>query len=575
MAGLVTLDRELVVDGFAGGGGASLGIEQAVRRPVDIAINHDRKAIAMHEANHPRTRHYQTDIHNVDPEAATQGVPVGFAWFSPDCTHHSRARGGKPVEKGIRDLAWVVVRWAQAVRPRVIIVENVEEFLGWGPIDEHNKPIKSRAGETFRSWVNSLKGQGYTVDWRTLWAHEYGAPTKRKRIFVVARRDGLPIVWPEVTHGEPTLLEPGLLPYRTAAECLDWWLPCPSIFLTREEARELRRATGIDCRRPLVDATMRRIANGVRRYVIDASEPFIVRTGHYSNLTGEGAGFRGQGTGQPLATVTSINDYGLVMPFVANLTHQGGDRVESLTEPWRTITGAHRGEKALVAAHMTTIDNQSSRNGSSAASAPLATTVTENRHALVTAFLAGHGGRMGQSPERSVEAPYHTITAKADTGLIASTMVKLYGTDRSGAPVTQPMPTISAQGQHLGEVRAFLAKYYGNDKHGASLRDPMHTITSKERMGLVTVYGEPYQIIDIGQRMLQARELFRAQGFPEEYVIEPIVDGKPLTKTDQVAMCGNSVVPQVARALVEANVVALGQSHLWRGYETAGLEAAG
>lgn len=570
----------MVVDNFAGGGGASLGIEQAIGRPVDVAINHDRLAIAMHEANHPDTRHYHDDIWSVDPREVARGREIALAWFSPDCTHFSKAAGRRPRDKGIRGLAWVVIEWAARVRPNVIMLENVEEFRTWGPLDDEGYPIPDRAGETFGEWLQALRGLGYEVEWRELRAHEYGAPTIRKRLFIIARCDGEPIVWPERTH------DGDAMPYRTAAECIDWSIPCPSIF---------------ERRRPLAENTMRRIANGVRRYVLEAREPFIVRTGHYSNITGEGATFRGQSTAQPLSTVTSVNDYGLVVPHVASLTHRGGDRVESLEEPFRTITAAHRGEKALIAPAIVRMNHADQAKPSDSVEEPLRTITSQhNKHQLVEAFLARHfggmtgrdlrdplpttlgkgaqnqlvaahivkhfGGQVGQSAER----PLPTITTRnVTTQVVASHLVKLYGTAQDGAPLTEPMPTVTATGQHVGEVRAFLLKYYGNDRNGQGLADPMHTVTSRDRLGLVTVEGEDYQIIDIGMRMLTPRELFRAQGFPEGYVIDPIVDGKRLTKTAQVRMCGNSVSPPVARALVAANVGRLETQGRWNGYELA------
>lgn len=496
---------ELIVDNFAGGGGASAGIEAALGRPIDIAINHDPEAIAMHTMNHPSTLHLCESVWKVDIRAVVAGRRVGLAWFSPDCKHFSKAKGGKPVEKKIRGLAWVALRWAGLVKPRVICLENVEEFQTWGPV-VNGKPCPRRKGMTFKRWVTQLRNLGYEVQWRKLKACDYGAPTIRKRLFVIARRDGLPIVWPEETHGAPGSLFPK--PYRTAAECIDWSIPCPSIFLTKEEGR----AIGVN--RPLAEATMRRIARGVKRYVIDAAEPFIV-----------------------------------------SLTHHGADRVESIHEPFRTLTGAHRGEKALV-----------------------------------TPFLAGLGGRMGQSPERTASDPYHTITAKADTALVAvflakhfgghetpgadardpmatvtsadhhalvsSHLVKLRGTCRDGQPTDEPVATISAQGTHLGEVRAFLLKYYSTDQ-SPQLTEPMHTLTTKHRIGLVTVHGQDYVIADIGMRMLTPRELFRAQGFPESYIIDrgrDVQTGREvkLTKTAQVRMCGNSVSPPAAEAIVRA-----------------------
>lgn len=396
---------ELIVDNFAGGGGASTGIELATGRSVDIAINHDPAAIAMHRANHPSSKHYCENVWDVDPVEACAGRPVGLAWFSPDCKHFSKAKGGKPVEKAIRGLAWVAIRWAKLVRPRVIILENVEEFTTWGPLIG-NRPDPMRKGQTFRRFVHALKRYGYRVEWNELRACDYGAPTIRKRFFLIARCDGLPIIWPEPTHGDPSTLfvASGILhPWRTAAEIIDWTIPCPSIY---------------DRKKPLCENTMRRIARGLRKFVLEHPQPYIV------------------------------DDH--IAPFLIQYhTEQSGKEV--------------RGQ---------------------AVDKPLMTADSSNRYGLVTALLI---------------------------------------------------------------------KYYGQGE-GQSLREPLHTITAKDRFGLVIVRGEPYQIIDIGLRMLTPRELFRAQGFPEDYIIDRDADGKHYPKSAQVARCGNAVPPPFAEALVRANL---------------------
>ncbi len=492
------LANELIVDNFAGGGGASLGIEMAVRRSVDIAVNHDREAVAMHKANHPQTKHYCEDVWDVDPVKATAGRPVGLAWFSPDCTFHSKARGGKPFrdrKKALRrrGLAWLVIRWANTVAPRVIMLENVEEFQNWGPLRNDGTPCPIRKGLTFRRWKKQLENAGYAVECRELRASDYGAPTIRKRLFVIARRDGLPIVWPEPTHGPGTTK-----PYRTAAECIDWSHPCPSIF---------------ERKKPLAEATMRRIAKGVKRYVIDAADPFIVP-----------------------------------------ITHTGGDRVHSIREPLRTITTAQRGELALAVPTLIQT-GYGERPGQEprvpGLDKPLGTVVAGGvKHALVAAFMAQHNtGMVGHHADK----PLSTITARGtQQQLVTSHLTKLYGTCKDGQDNREPMPTVTSGGQHIGEVRAFLIKYYGTDQD-PQLREPLHTVTTKDRFGVVTVKGEDYVIA--GMRMLQPRELYRAQGFPDSYIIDPQIDGKPLTKTAQVRMCGNSVSPVIAKALVEANLM--------------------
>jgi DNA (cytosine-5)-methyltransferase 1 len=413
--------EEIVVDNFAGGGGASLGIERGIGRPVDAAINHDPVALALHRANHPGTVHYCESVFRVDPVAITEGRPVGLAWFSPDCTHHSKAKGGKPVKKGIRGLAWVVIRWARRVRPRVIMLENVEEFADWGPLiprtgpdgapllDASGRPelvpCRDRRGQTFRHFVEQIERRGYRVEWRTLVACDHGAPTIRKRLFLVARRDGLPVVWPEPTHG------PGRLPWRTAAECIDWAIPTRSIFGRK---------------RPLADNTLRRIARGVHRFVLDDPEPFV----------------------------TAIDHHALV---AAHIQRQFGNSVgHHALNPLGTVTAGGLGKSALVAALLT---------------------------------------------------PYY--------------------------------------GQGSGTT-------------GRDLRQPAPTVTTVDRLQLITVTidGTTYVLTDIGMRMLEPRELYRAQGFPDTYIIDPEVDGRRLPKSAQVRCCGNSVSPPVAEALVRANFAA-------------------
>ena len=570
------IHAELVIDLFAGGGGASTGIEQAIGRAVDIAINHDPEAISLHQANHPQTRHFVSDVFEVDPLVVTDGMPVGLLWASPDCKHFSKAKGGKPVSKKIRSLAWVVCKWAKAVRPRVICLENVEEFQTWGPLGADNMPDPARKGKTFARWKRSLEGMGYVVEHREMRASDHGAPTIRKRLFLVARCDGQPIVWPETTHAAPGSLPvkaKKAKPWRTAAECIDWTIPAPSIF---------------ERKKPLAEATCRRIAKGIMRYVVEAKEPFIVSLTHqggdrvegldepFKTVTGANRGEKalcvptliqtgyGERPGQaprvpgldkpmgtlvgsqkhalvsaflakhytgvvgsdmadPVATVTSVDHHSLVTANLIHMGHgegkDGGKRfshgIRDIADPLNTVT-ASGAAAGLVTAHLVTIDNQSSQGGHSPATAPLKTTVTENRHALVT-----------------------------------SNMIKLRGTN-VGSGTDEPLHTVSAQGLHHAEVRAFLIKYYGTDQD-PQLREPLHTVTAKDRFGLVTIQGTEYAIVDIGLRMLTPRELYRAQGFPESYAIDFGADGRPLTKTAQVRMCGNSVCPPMAKAIVGAN----------------------
>lgn len=493
-----SIDAELIIDNFAGGGGASMGIEDALGRAVSIAINHDREAIGMHEANHPHTLHLCEDVFDVDPVKACGGRPVGLAWFSPDCKHFSKAKGGKPVDKRIRGLAWVVIKWARAVRPRIIMLENVEEFATWGPLGDDNRPCPRRRGRTFRTWVGALRRLGYAVEWRELRACDYGVPTIRKRFFLIARRDGEPIVWPRQTHARPEdHARLGLPCWRPAAGCIDWWRPCPSIF-TRK--------------RPLAEKTLQRIARGVVRFVINAQQPFIVTCNH------GGDHFRGQSVDAPMCTLTAARDaHGLVAPV---LIPRYGER-----------------------------DGQRPRCRSVQSPMP-AVVPTANGARVVLAFLAKHyGGVVGNE----VRLPTGTVTSRDHHALVTSGLVKLRGTCRDGQPVDQPMPTLTAGGNHVAEFRAFLLKYYGN-AIGQSPADPAHTLTSKARLGLVTVSGDEYQIVDIGMRMLEPCELYRAHGFPDDYVIAPVVNGRQLPKSSQVRLCGNSVPPPVVSALVRANM---------------------
>lgn len=534
--------RELIVDNFAGGGGASEGIKRALGREPDIAINHDADALAMHEVNHAATLHIQNNIWRVDPSDVVRGRRVGLAWFSPDCKHFSKAKGGKPVKREIRDLAWVAVLWAKRVRPRVIILENVEEFQDWGPLVD-NFPCPERKGQTFNKFVRELQKLGYRVEWREERACNFGAPTLRKRLFMIARCDRERIVWPNPTHAKNG--EGGLRRWRTAAECIDWSLPCPSIFLTREEAR----AAG--CKRPLAEATMARIARGVKRYVIDSANPFIVPITHQGDE-------RVHGIDEPLRTVTTAQrgEHALVAPYlVPRYGERPGQepRTHSVEEPIGTIVPtANQG--ALVVPHLMTMRNaQKPFNG---ADEPTHTITAEGAHLhLVSAFLAQHtaGSHPGR-PARDAREPISTVTAKgSQQGIVAAHIMSLKGSDRRDADAREPSPTITAGGYHVAEVRAFLIKYYGEGGQFADPREPMHTVVTKDRVGVVTVHGQDYQIVDIGMRMLTPRELFRAQGFGDDYIIDRRPDGTALTKTTQIRLCGNSVCPDLAEALVRAN----------------------
>ncbi|WP_261539138.1 DNA cytosine methyltransferase [Burkholderia multivorans] len=572
------LGSELIVDNFAGGGGASTGLERAFGRPVDIAINHDPEALAMHAANHPRTKHFCESVFDVDPVEITGNQPVGLVWLSPDCKHFSKAKGGKPVSKKIRGLAWIALRWAATVKPRVIMLENVEEFVTWGPLGADGRPCPKNRGRTFRSFVNALERHGYRVEYRELRGCDFGAPTIRKRLFLVARRDGLPIVWPTPTHGDPksAAVRAGTLqPWRTAGtDVIDWSIPCPSIF---ERAR------------PLKDATLRRIARGIMKFVLNSNDPFIVS--YYSDETR----FRGAPVDEPLGTTTTANRFAVCVPHITKFRANsigsaadaplhtvtaGGDcarpagaahamgvvaatliqtgygerpgqapRVPGLDKPLGTIVAGaakHAAVTAFLAKHYGGVTG-------TRVDVPAGTVTTTDHHAVVTAQLVGCGGRAGQSRPRDASEPTATLTSKADTTVAVSHLVKLRGTCRDGAPADEPLHTISAGGTHHAEVRAFLIKYYGEGGQWQDAREPLHTIPTRDRIGLVTIHGEDYAIVDIGMRMLTPRELARAQGFPDSYVLDPVVNGKPLSKSAQVRMIGNSVCPDVATALIRAN----------------------
>lgn len=481
----------------------------------------------MHARNHPETRHLQTSVFKVDPRKAVRGG-VDLLWASPDCTHFSRAKGGKPRSQRIRGLAWVVLEWATAVRPRVVCVENVPEFVTWGPLDDAGRPVRSRQGETFRQWVGALELAGYTVEWRNLVAADYGAPTTRKRLFIVARCDGEPIRWPEPTHGPDRAT-----PWRSASECIDWSIPCPSIF---------------ERRRPLAEATQRRIAEGLRRYVLEAAEPFVVRIGHQSSDAG-----KVKPSAEPLTTITSKNEHVLVAPaLMANNTN---NVPKGPGAPLGTVTTGNR--HYLVAPTLQQSgfgERKGQRPRALDIEAPLGTVVASgSKHALVAAWLARNNGTTPGKyhPGKPATGPAGTVTARDTHGLAVAFLDKLHGSARAGVALDRPAPTVTAGGGrgggHAALVAAFLVKYYGQGGQLQDLREPLHTIVSKARFGLVTVDigGVEWVIDDIGLRMLQPRELARAQGFADSYVLLG-------NKSEQIARIGNSVPPPVVQALVAA-----------------------
>lgn len=579
---------EIIVDSFAGGGGASTGIELATGRVVNVAINHDPDAILMHRTNHPHTEHYQASVWDVDPVEVCRGRKVGLLWASPDCKHFSKAKGGKPVDKNIRGLAWIVLRWAGTVRPRVIMLENVEEFQTWGPVRK-GKPVKKLTGKTFRKWLSQLQNLGYAVEWRELVAADYGAPTTRKRFFLIARCDGLPITWPEPTHApadSPEVKTGKKKPWRSAAEIIDWTLPCPSIFDTREQVREKH---GLNAQRPLRPNTMRRVTRGVDKFVIKSGNPFLVIVNH----AGE---FRGQSLGDPLQTITAKHGYGVANPVMAPLTmhnnenavgtaitdpvntitgsgaggHQmlitptlaaigqtsGGDRGRNVTEP--THTQVSKAEECVVCPAMIQYHTEQSEHvRGQAVTDPIMTIDASNRYGIAAATLTKYYNTCQHGQD--VNEPLHTIMAKDREGVTLASLVKMKGTNLGG-PATEPVQTITAGGGHHGVVTTEVAEA----TPGADLRNwPKIRAALNEYCGykledneviLFLIGGAWYFMADIGLRMLTPRELYRANGFPDDYKIERDYQGNVYGKTKQVARCGNAVPPPFATALVRANL---------------------
>lgn len=536
----LSLVDELVIDLFAGGGGASTGIEQAIGRSVDYAINHDPEAIAMHKANHPDTIHYQTSIFEVDPREVAQGRPVGLLWLSPDCTHFSKAKGGQPRSKKIRALCWVGLRWAHFVRPRVIMLENVEEFQTMGPLLSNGQPDPDTKGKGFDGYINAYRKMGYAVEYRTMIACDYGAPTSRKRFFMIARCDGQPIVWPDESHAlwnDPRVKSGELKPYRVAAECIDFSLPCPSIF---------------ERKRPLKENTLRRIARGIQKYVLGEREPFIVTLNH------GGDNFRGQGLDEPFKTLTASRDaHGLVDPILAPIMIQTGwgerkgqdPRCLDIMKPIGTMPA--EGVKHSIACAKLMLNYGGNYDGEGLElNDPLATVTAKGHHSLLAVTLDRQFGNSGGA---SVGEPLPSTTADGGghSALVLSHLSKFYGTC-TGSSMKEPVPTVTGGGQHLAEVRAFLLKYYGKGSPHSILK-PTDTLTTKDRFGIVQVFNQDYLMVDIGLRMLKPHEQFKAQGFPDDYIIAPEFNKKPLTQTAQTRMCGNSVPPPFARALVMAN----------------------
>lgn len=546
--------EEMIVDSFAGGGGASTGIELATGRVVDVAINHDPDAILMHMTNHPHTTHYQASVWDVDPAEVCKGRPVGLLWASPDCKHFSKAKGGKPVEKRIRGLAWIVLRWAGTVRPRVIMLENVEEFQTWGPLNRRHHPIKSKAGTTFHKFLDQLQGLGYAVEWRELVAADYGTPTTRKRFFLIARCDGRPIVWPEPTHApaDSAAVKAGLKkPWRSAAEIIDWSLPCPSIFDTREQIAE---RFGLKAQRPLRPNTMKRVACGVDKFVIKNGDPFLVIVNH----SGE---FRGGSLGEPLQTVTARHGYGVALPVMAPLTMHNNENATgtAITEPVNTITSSGAGgHQMLIAPAMVQYHTEKTEYvRGQLVTDPIMTIDAANRYGLAAATMSKYYGTALHGQD--VADPLHTITAKDREAVTLAHMVKLKGTNLGG-PATEPVQTVTAGGGHHGVVAVRIEKA----ERGANLQNwpKIRAMLNKycgysladDEVILFFIAGAWWFMADIGLRMLSPRELYRANGFPDDYIIDWDYIGNEYKKNKQVARCGNAVPPQFATALVRANL---------------------
>ena len=542
------INGELIVDNFAGGGGASTGIELATGYSVDIAINHDPEAVRMHKVNHPNTKHYCENVWAVDPVKACKGHPVALAWFSPDCKHFSKAKGGKSKDKNIRGLAWVACRWAGLVRPRVIMLENVEEFKTWGPLNRRHHPIKHKQGKTFERFVQQLRELGYEVEFRELIAADYGAPTMRKRFFMVARCDGKPIVWPEPTHApaDSEAVKAGLLkPYVGAYTQIDFSRPCPSIFDTSEEIKE---KYGIRAVRPLAKKTMDRIARGLKKFVLDNPEPFIIQCNH-------GGERRPNDIREPMPTITGKHGYGIVEPYMVQIGQTGfaKDRSKDVREPLTTIVS--KNEHCLIeptlAPYMGT--NTTNHQGGNCKD-PIHTITTGNQQCLISPTLIQYHSETAQGEVRgqTIKDPIMTVDGSNRYGLVTSFLSKFYKSG-TGQDMREPLHTITTSPGHFGEVRAFLIKYYG-DATGQDIEQPLDTVTTKDRFGLVTIEGVDYQIVDIGLRMLEPKELYGCQGFPDDYIIDHDYTGKKYPRSEQVKRCGNAVCPPIPAALVKANL---------------------
>ena len=613
-------DDEIVVDFFCGGGGAGTGLEMGLDRAVTVAKNHSPAAISMHTVNHPHAKHFTTDVFEGDPDTECGGRAVGWFHMSPDCTHHSQAAGGQPRKREIRNLSWIGLKWASMKQPRVISLENVKQILQWGPLvakrckstgrviklggaiaepgevvpvsEQFLVPDPKRRGHTWAVFVAELQRLGYVVEWRVIKACDFGAPTSRERLFMIARCDGQPIVWPEPTHAKNPAK--GQQKWRTAAECIDWTIPSKSIFGRKKD---------------LAPATLRRVAKGMRKFVLDAANPFIVPI---ANWSGESV----QSADEPLRTVTSYPKGGAFSIVSPTLVQTGygeragqAPRVPGLDQPLGTVV-AGGVKHAIAAAHL--VKFRFSDEGK-ALDEPLPTITSGGNYkrpagaahamGISTVFMAQMNGGFNTTAAKSIEDPMTTVTnTGSQQQLVTANLVHLRG-NCDARDLNDPLHTISAGGTHHGlmtaflerqfgasvgqglnepaptitaggggksslvelqlspeveagalRVAAFLISYYGASDAG-DIAAPAATITTRDRLALVTVTikGTPYVIVDICLRMLQPAELYKAQGFPGDYIISHGADGKPFTKTQQVHMCGNSVSPPPMAALARAN----------------------
>lgn len=542
--------EEMIIDNFAGGGGASTGIELATGRAVDAAINHDPDAILMHQTNHPHTRHYCESVWDVEPWEVTRGRPVGLAWFSPDCKHFSKAKGSKPVDRNIRGLAWIVLKWAGTVKPRVIILENVEEFQTWGPVRK-GKPVKSRRGETFRKWKEQLQALGYEIDHRELVAADYGAPTIRKRFFLIARCDGKKIIWPERTHApkDSEEVKSGKCkPWRGAAEIIDWTIPCPSIFDTTDEIKE---KYGIRAVRPLAVNTQKRIARGIEKFVLQNKEPFIVPIG-YGERKGQAP--RVHDINEPLSTIVGSGKQYLAMPSLIQYHTEQSERVrgQGIDEPIMTLDAANR--YGLSVAYLA----EYFQNGRPLdVNSPLHTSTTKDRECLCMAHMEKFfsGGYTGNGSDANT--PLGTVTAVDHNGLVETFISKFYKTGIGQKP-DEPLHTVTTSAGHFGVVTVKMSRSEMNLHHWNEVRELLNAYCgyaiAEDEILLLDVNGTMYFISDIGLRMLTPRELYAANGFPPDYIIDHDYTGRAYGKTKQVARCGNAVPPPFAEALVRANL---------------------